>query len=142
MSAAKGFGQKRKKTVCISFSNMPGRTTKPTTRNSRDFMKVNQGDHRARIELAKGSGKADLAVVRDGFIEGRNDPGDVDGMIKLFLRFHSNKYISRAIVAWTNADEVIAGFMALGDRLHGEIHTRPYSQQRVDAILNQIDPAQ
>src|SRR5579872_2883594 len=60
------------------------------------FMKVNQGDHKARIELSKGA-DADLRVVREGFIEGRNDPGDVDGMIKLFLRFNSNKYISRAI---------------------------------------------
>ena len=103
-------------------------------------MKVNQGDHKARIELAKGSGKADLDIVREGFIEGRNDPGDVDGMIKLFLRFHSNKYISRAITAWTNADEFIAGFMSLGEQLHAEIQAQPYSQQHVDAILNQIDP--
>ncbi len=104
------------------------------------FMKVNLGDHKARIELAKGSGKANLDIVREGFIEGRNDPGDVDGMIKLFLRFHSNKYISRAITAWTNADEFIAGFMSLGEQLHAEIQAQPYSQQHVDAILNQIDP--
>ncbi|HTR28504.1 MAG TPA: ATP-binding protein [Puia sp.] len=103
------------------------------------FMKVNQGDHKARIELSKG-GKANLDIVRQGFIEGRNDSDDVDGMIRLFLRFNSDKYISRAINAWTRADEVISGFMALGDRLHGEIHTQPYSQQRVDAILDQIDP--
>ena len=104
------------------------------------FMKVNQGDHKARMELSKGPGKADLDIVRDGFIEGRNDSGDVYGMAKLFLRFHSNKYISRAITAWTKADEVISGFMALGDQLHQEIHAQPYSQKRVDAILDQIDP--
>jgi signal transduction histidine kinase len=104
------------------------------------FMKVNQGDHKARIELAKGGANADLDVVREGFIEGRNDPGDVDGMIKLILRFHGDKYISRAITAWTRADEVIAGFMTLGEQLHGAIHTEPYFQQHVDAILSQIDP--
>jgi two-component system, sensor histidine kinase len=104
------------------------------------FMKVNQGDHKARMELSKGSGKANLDIVREGFIEGRNDSDDVDGMAKLFLRFHANKYISRAINAWTNADEFIAGFMALGKELHEEIHTQPYSQQRVDAILDQIAP--
>ena len=116
------------------------------TRNEADylefegFMKVNQGDHKARIELSKGAGKADLAIVRQGFLEGRNHLEDVDGMIKLFLRFHSNKYISRAVEAWTRADEVISGFMALGEKLHQEINTQPYSQQRIDAILNQIDP--
>ena len=103
------------------------------------FMKVNQGDHKARIELSKGP-RANLDSVRDGFIEGRNDPGDVDGMIKLFLRFHSDKYISRAIVAWTKADEVISGFMALGERLHVAMHANPYSQQTVDRILDEIDP--
>jgi signal transduction histidine kinase len=103
------------------------------------FMKVNQGDHKARMELSQVT-NANLDIVRQGFIEGRNDSDDVDGMIKLFLRFHSNKYISRAITAWTKADEVISGFMALGERLHEEIHTMPYSQQRVDAILDQIDP--
>lgn len=103
------------------------------------FMKVNQGDHKARIELSKGS-KANLEIVREGFMEGRNHPEDVDGMIKLFLRFHSDKYISRAIIAWTKADEVISGFMALGQRLHEAMHAEPYSQQRVDAVLNEIDP--
>jgi hypothetical protein len=116
------------------------------TRNEADYqkflgyMKVNMGDHRARIELSKGSGKADLDIVRQGFLDGRNDPGDVDGMIKLFLRFHSNKYIYRAIVAWTGADEVLGDFMILGEKLHGEMRTQPFSQQRVDAILSQIDP--
>ncbi len=103
------------------------------------FMKVNQGDHKARMEMSKGP-NTDMAAARQGFIEGRNHPDDVDGMVKLFLRFHSNKYISRAIVAWTKADEVISRFMALGERLHKEINATPYSQQRVDAILDQIDP--
>jgi two-component system, sensor histidine kinase len=104
------------------------------------FMKVNQGDHRARMEMIKGGDKTDMAAARQGFIEGRNHPEDVDGMVKLFLRFHSNKYISRAIVAWTKADETISRFMALGERLHREINAKPYSQQSVDVILDEIDP--
>ena len=40
------------------------------------FMRVNQGDHKARIELSKG-GNANLDIARQGFIEGRNDPDDV-----------------------------------------------------------------
>ncbi|HLI94405.1 MAG TPA: hypothetical protein VKU83_12365, partial [Puia sp.] len=94
------------------------------------FMKVNLGDHKARIELSKGAG-ADLNIVRQGFIEGRNNPDDVDGMIKLFLRFHGNRYISRAIMAWTSADSVIADFITLGKKLQEEVQTQPFSQQRV-----------
>src|SRR5580704_12658312 len=104
------------------------------------FMKVNQGDHKARMEMSKPSGDINLSVAEQGFYEGRNDREDLNRMVKLFLRFHSNKYISRAIVAWTKADEVISGFMALGERLHREITAKPYSQQRVDAILDEIDP--
>ena len=104
------------------------------------FMKVNQGDHKARMEMSKPSGNINLPVAEEGFYEGRNDREDLNRMVKLFLRFHSNKYISRAIVAWTKADEVISGFMALGERLHHEMTATPYSQQRVDAILNEIDP--
>src|ERR1700759_167966 len=52
------------------------------------FMKVNLGDHIARIELSKPD--PDFNIAREGFIEGRNDKADVDGMIHLFRRFHSN----------------------------------------------------
>ena len=104
------------------------------------FMKVNQGDHKARMEMSKPGSDINLSVAEQGFYEGRNDREDLNRMVKLFLRFHSNKYISRAIVAWTKADEVISGFMALGERLHQEITAKPYSQQRVDAILDEIDP--
>jgi len=104
------------------------------------FMKVNQGDHKARKEMSKPGGDINLSVAEEGFYEGRNDQEDLSRMVKLFLRFHSNKYIHRAIVAWTKADEVITGFMALGDRLHQAITATPYSQQRVDAILDEIDP--
>src|ERR1700722_16568171 len=49
------------------------------------FMKVNMGDHKARIELSKPD--PDFNIARQGFIEGRNDKEDVDGMIHLFRRF-------------------------------------------------------
>jgi signal transduction histidine kinase len=102
------------------------------------FMKVNLGDHKARIALSKPI--PDFDGARAGFLEGRNHPEDVDGMIHLFQRFHSNEYIHRAIVAWTKADESIISFNALGERLHKEINTSPFSQDRVNRILDEIDP--
>jgi signal transduction histidine kinase len=102
------------------------------------FMRVNQGDHKTRMELSKPHPNLDSA--RQGFIEGRNHPGDVDRMINLFMRFHSNKYIHRAIVAWTEADQVITGFMAIGERLHVAINAKPYSQDEVNRLLAAIDP--
>ena len=103
-----------------------------------DFLKVNLGDHKARLELSKPD--PDLAVVRQGFIEGRNHPDDVDGMIRLFRRFHSNQYIHRAIVAWTKADETITAYIDLGRRLHEVINSPDSSPQRINIILDEIDP--
>jgi len=103
-----------------------------------EYLKVNLGDHKARLELSKPD--PDLDTVRVGFIEGRNHPGDVDGMIRLFRRFHSNQYIHRAIVAWTKADETIIAFIDLGKRLHAVINSPDSSTQRINAILDQIDP--
>jgi signal transduction histidine kinase len=103
-----------------------------------DNLKVNLGDHKARLEL----GKADpnLDTVRQGFIEGRNHPDDVDGMIQLFRRFHGNRYIHRAIVAWSSADETVTAYADLGRRLHAVINSPDPSPQRINALLDEIDP--
>jgi hypothetical protein len=96
------------------------------TRNESDyqkflsFMKVSEGDHFALIALAKPQTNIDDA--KKGFIEGRNDPGDVDGMIKLFSRFHEVSYISKAIIAWTKADKLVSEFVPIGESLHEEIN--------------------
>ncbi|HXB09677.1 MAG TPA: ATP-binding protein [Puia sp.] len=103
-----------------------------------DFFRVNLGDHKARLELSKPN--PNLDIVRQGFIEGRNDPEDVDGMIHLFRRFHSNPYIYRAIVAWTKADETIVDFVNIGHRLHDEINLPASDPQRINTILDEIDP--
>lgn len=107
-------------------------------RKFQEFMKVPMGDHITRIELSKKY--PDIQIARQGFIEGRNHPEDVDGMIKLFRRFHSNYYIHRAIIAWTKADEAVSGFPVIGEKLHEEINKPSPSQDRINAILSEIDP--
>jgi len=103
-----------------------------------DFMRVNQGDHKARMELSKPN--PDMAIARQGFIEGRNDRDDIEGMINLVRRFHEYYYIKRALTAWAKADSVVAGFMTIGDQLHGEITKPSPSQQHIEELVNQIDP--
>src|SRR5579862_476172 len=115
------------------------------TRNEADYrkfteyMKVPIGDHKTLLELNKP--KTDLRIAKQGFVEGRNDPGDVDGMIKLFRRFGDNSYIHKAIVAWTRADKLITEeFIPLGERLHLEIQSPNSSRDRIENILDNIDP--
>lgn len=103
-----------------------------------EFMKVNLGDHKTRLELSKPH--PDIQIAREGFIEGRNHPDDIDGMIRLVRRFHSNRYINRAIVAWSNADKEILALKAIGEKLHAAIDTPAPSQERINALLDEIDP--
>lgn len=103
-----------------------------------DFMKVSAGDHKARLELSKE--KPDWKVARQAFIEGRNHPDDVEGMLKLFRRFHTNYYINRAIIAWTKADEVGNGFLVIAQKLHTAINAPAPSQERINTLLREIEP--
>lgn len=103
-----------------------------------EFMKVSEGDHKARLELSKEN--PDWEAARQAFIEGRNHKDDVDGMLKLFRRFHSNAYIHRAIIAWTNADEVASGFNVIAQKLHAEINSPQPSQERINTLLQEIEP--
>jgi signal transduction histidine kinase len=107
-------------------------------RKFQEFMKVPQGDHKTRIELTRRD--PDMEVARQGFREGRNNAEDVDGMIKLFKRFHNNFYINRAIIAWTKADEALTEFEKIAEKLHVEISSPRPSQERIYAILREIDP--
>ena len=60
------------------------------------------GDRRAREELDKP--EPNYAVARKGFLDGRNNPDDIDGMITLFRRFRHVNYIDRAIGIWAKSD--------------------------------------
>ncbi|HMI77216.1 MAG TPA: hypothetical protein VK484_00400, partial [Ferruginibacter sp.] len=59
------------------------------------LLAVPLGDHKARMELLKKD--PDLSIVRQGFLEGRVHPDDIDGMVKLVTRFHKNIYIGKAL---------------------------------------------
>ena len=107
-----GLWSKSQKNAAISLQRY-GRTKDPA-----DFasfvadMQVPEGDHQARIELFKPA--PNLAVVREGFLRGQIDPSDIDPMIDLLKRFHWTSYLSRAIVVWTRADDLLSEFKTAG----------------------------
>lgn len=103
-----------------------------------EFLKVPLGDHKTLLELGKP--KPDLDSARLGFIEGRNHPNDVDGMIKLFRRFHNISYINKAIQIWTEADSTIFQLIPIGKELQNEINSPAASNERIKLILSKIGP--
>jgi len=104
----------------------------------KEFMKVSGGDHKTLVELNKA--KPDMAIAREGFIEGRNHKDDVDGMIKLFSRFNRIYYINKAIKAWAAADASVTEFIPIGEQLHKEINALHPSSEKINAIVQSVDP--
>ena len=103
-----------------------------------NFMKVPLGDHKTLLELLKKN--PDLAVARQGLIDGRNHADDIDGMIKLFRRFNDISYIHKSINIWSEADSVIAGLIPIAEKLNAEINSSSPSQNKLDEIIKEIEP--
>ncbi len=103
-----------------------------------EFLKVPLGDAKARVELGKEY--PDLKKARDGFIEGKNFPDDVDGMIWLFRNFNEISYINKAIQIWGEAEPTIIQLIPIGEKLHREINSSKVSQDEINTILKEIDP--
>jgi signal transduction histidine kinase/ActR/RegA family two-component response regulator len=102
-----------------------------------EYLKVPSGDNKTRLELQKPD--PDLRIAREGFIEGRNHPEDVDGMINLIIRFHSISYLNKAIMAWGGAEKTMEQLIAISDRLHSMISSNTVSQQQIDSVMRQVE---
>ncbi len=101
----------------------------------REILKVPLGDNKTLRELSKPN--PDLRIARQGFLEGRNHPQDVDGMISLITRFHNVSYINRAVVIWGQAEQTMEQLIIISDKLHHMINSRPVSQPDIDKVLEQ-----
>jgi PAS domain S-box-containing protein len=105
--------------------------------NYRLALLVPLGDRQARLELEKPA--PDMGIVRNGFMEGRNSPQDVEGMATLFRRFRHSRYMSEAVEIWTQADVLIDRLEKLGDKLHDEISSGRPNPLRIAEIAGQVD---
>jgi HAMP domain-containing protein len=101
------------------------------------FMRVPLGDAKTRRELLMDNRNMDAA--RDGFLEGRNHPDDIDGMLGLFIRFYNVYYIKKAIAVWGDAQAIAMQLLPIAERLHNEINSPNPSQDRINALLVSID---
>ena len=102
-----------------------------------NFLKVNLGDRKTRLELLKKN--PDLNIAREGFREGKVHPDDIDGAINLLGRFHNISYLSQAIALWSKGDTLISQLQAIGDDLHAGIKADNPSPEKINSILKQLD---
>ncbi|WP_300597711.1 response regulator [Niabella sp.] len=101
-----------------------------------NFLKVPMGDRKLRLALS--GNRPDITAARQGTLEGRNHPEDVDGVIRLFLRFKNVSFLKDAIAIWSGADTSLDELIRVGNTLHGQIRTGTASKQDIDASLARI----
>lgn len=97
---------------------------------------VSLGDRQARLELEKPH--PDLALAAQGFLQGRNHPDDIDGMISLFRTFRRMPEIDRAIAYWTEGDLHIDRLIALGDKVHAAVRAHALDEDAERGYLAQL----
>jgi len=93
------------------------------------------GDRRAREALDRPA--PDYDAARQGFIQGRNHPDDVDAMAKLFVRFRNVSYVARAIDIWAEGDRRIEQLQDVAARLHAEI-AGARNPQHIGRLLEEL----
>ncbi len=100
-------------------------------------LRVNLGDRQAREALE--APEPDLARAAEGFLAGRNHPGDIDGMIWLFRTFREVPHLDRAIALWTQADGQIDRLRSLGAEVRAEVLRGGPAPERRDELIARIE---
>lgn len=101
------------------------------------FLKVPMGARQARLELNKQN--PDYNIVYEGFLEGRNDPRDIPGMIFLFRNFSWIEPLRGAVSTWEKADELILVLQVLGREIDGQILSANLSSVERLVYLTRIE---
>jgi hypothetical protein len=102
----------------------------------RAFMQVPLGDGKARQELQSTS--PDMERARQGFLEGRNHPDDIAGMIWLFKNFSDVPYIEKAIGIWSEAEPIAMQLIPISKNLREEINSS-FPSQGKNKKTSQLD---
>ena len=102
-----------------------------------ELMKVPMGDRQARLEIEKPNMNAD--VVMAGFVQGKNHPDDIPGIIKLLREFSHVSYISEAVAHWKEADSMLDRLIELEEKIHQDFMSeKDYSREELKSVLSKI----
>jgi two-component system, cell cycle sensor histidine kinase and response regulator CckA len=131
-----GLWSKAEKRAVLSLTKYSSSHAETDYQQYLSEVAVPAGDKQARLQLERLS--PDLALVRQGFVQGRNSPEDVDNMSMLFRRFGSVGYMARAIAVWTEGDRYIDQLRSLADDLHREVNSARPDAQKIQQITDQV----
>ena len=101
-----------------------------------EWLEIPLGDRDARLAMERSP--PDIAAARAGFLRGGNDPGDLSGMIRLYLRFGSLALLRDPIADWRRGDALIEDLRALGEQICAQPVGEATAEQ-IAANLRQLD---
>jgi PAS domain S-box-containing protein len=131
-----GLWSKAEKRAVLSLTQYAASHAESEYRQYLAEIAVPAGDKQARLQLERLS--PDMALVQQGFVQGRNNPADVDNMSLLFRRFGSIGYMARAIAIWTEGDRYIDQLRSLADDLHREVNSAHPDARKLKDIIDQV----
>ncbi len=102
-------------------------------------VRIPAGYQRTRLEMNKPA--PDMAIARQGYIDGGVDPKDVDGMLTMYRYFKWQPDIARSIRQWELADLEMARLRAIGSALHAGYTSTPQRLPGSDVMtgINRIN---
>lgn len=98
-------------------------------------VETNLGDTQARQALL--ATPPDLAAAAQGFLQGKNNPQDIDSLIWFFQHFRSISYMHDAIHIWIDADKKITELVDVGHAMHREIQAGS-RVEKLGALRNRL----
>ncbi len=107
-----------------------------TYRQFLNEFKVAEGDRHARIELL--SDHPNMIAVREGFLQGRIHPADIDPMVHLLKRFYWVSYLERAIQYWVQGDLILEELKKAGAKYRQALLEKPQSKKRLEEATARI----
>jgi two-component system cell cycle sensor histidine kinase/response regulator CckA len=134
--AGEGLWSKAEKRAVLSLTKYAANHAENDYQQYLAEIAVPIGDKEARLELQRAW--PNMALVRQGLLQGRNSPEDVDSMSTLFRRFGHFGYLARAIAIWTEGDSYIDQLRALADELHREVNAARPDAKKISEITDQV----
>lgn len=133
---AEGLWSKSQNDAVLALSRYVHESKPEDYQAFQEALQVNLGDRAARLELEKPT--PDLQIASQGFIQGRNHPDDVDGMVDLYRRFRSLPELDSAITIWAAADAQIDQLIQLGNAVQAATVTGRIDEATRRTFLAQL----
>ncbi len=105
-----------------------------------DHLRIQEGDHRARLALEEEV--PNRARAREGFLQGRIHPDDIEPMIDLLTRFSWISYLRHATELWAEADGLITELRDVGEDYYQLVRdktTKPAQRTRALTRIHELN---